>query len=63
MLGENPLLKEVVSHWTSSHSGCECPISGGVRGQIGLGPGQPDLVLNLVVGNPAHSRRLELHAL
>jgi len=34
--------------------------AGGVRDQVGLGLGQPDLVLDLVVGNPLHSRGLEL---
>lgn len=34
--------------------GCECPIHGGVEGQVGQGPGQP----GLVAGNPAHGRRV-----
>lgn len=55
MLAANSLLKEVVSHWTNSQSDCECPISEGVQGQIGLGSEQPYLVLDLVLGNPAHS--------
>jgi len=33
--------------------GCGCPISGGVQGQVGWGPGQPGLVAVLEVGNPA----------
>ena len=33
-----------------------CPIPGGVQFQVGWGLGKP----NLVVGNHAHSRRLEL---
>ena len=32
-------------------------IPGGIQGQAGCGPGQPDLV----VGGPARSRGLELH--
>jgi len=36
--------------------GCGCPIPGGIQGQAGCGSGQP----GLVVGDPAHSRGLEL---
>ena len=32
---------------------CGCPIPGGVQGQVGWGPGQPGLVLNMEVGGPA----------
>ena len=32
------------------------PIPGGVQGQVRWGPGQPDLVPDLVVDNPAHGR-------
>ena len=32
-----------------------CSVPRGSQGQVGWGPGQPDLVLDLVVGNPAHS--------
>jgi len=32
---------------------------GGVQGQAGWGPGQPDLVLNLVVDNTDDGRGLE----
>ena len=35
-------------------------ISALVQGQVGWDPGQPDLVPDLVVGNPAHGRRVEL---
>jgi len=35
---------------------CGCPIPRGAQGQVRWGPGQPDLV----AGNPAHSRGLEL---
>ena len=37
-------------------TGCGCPIPGGVQGQVGWGPGQPGLVLNVEVGGPACSR-------
>jgi len=43
--------------------GCGCPILGGVQGQNRWGPGQPDLVPDLVVGSPACSRELELNDL
>jgi len=33
--------------------GCGCPVPGGVQGQVGWGPGQPDLVLDVEVGSPA----------
>ena len=33
-----------------------CSIPEGAQGHVGWSPGQPDLVLDLVVGNPAHSR-------
>ena len=36
---------------------CGCPIPGGIQGQAGCGSGQP----GLLVGDPAHSRGLELH--
>ena len=39
-----------------SQRGCGCPISGGVQGQVGWGPGQPGLVLNVEVGGPACGR-------
>jgi len=32
---------------------CGCPVPGGVQGQVGWGPGQPDLVLDVKVGGPA----------
>ena len=35
---------------------CECPIPGGIQGQTGWWPRQPDLVSDLVVGNLAHSK-------
>jgi len=36
--------------------GCGCPIPGGIQCQAGCGSGQP----GLVVGDPAHSKGLEL---
>ena len=38
---------------------CGCPIPGDVQGQASWGPGQPDLVLDLAVSKPAHSRGLD----
>ena len=39
-----------------AQGGCGCPIPAGIQGQAGCGSGQP----GLVVGDPAHSRGLEL---
>ena len=36
------------------------PVPGGVQGQVGWGPGQPGLVLNVEVGDPACGEGLEL---
>ena len=33
--------------------GCGCPIPGGVQGQVGWGPVQPGLVLDMEAGSPA----------
>jgi len=41
---------------TSVMGGCGCPIPAGIQGQAGCGSGQP----GLLVGDPAHSRGLEL---
>ena len=38
-----------------AQGGRGCPIPGGIQGQAGCGSVQPDLV----VGDPAHSRRVE----
>ena len=38
----------------------DAPFPGGVQGQVGWGPGQPDVVLDLEADNSAHSRGLEL---
>ena len=40
----------------AAHRGCGCPIPGGVQGQVGWGPGQPGLVLNVEAGGPACGR-------
>ena len=40
-----------------AQGGCGCPIPAGIQGQAGCGSGQP----GLLVGDPAHSRGLELH--
>jgi len=34
----------------AAQRGCVCPIPGGVQGQVGWGPGQPGLVLDMEVG-------------
>ena len=39
-----------------AQGGCGCPIPGCIQGQAGCGSGQP----GLLVGDPAHSRGLEL---
>ena len=38
--------------------GCECLIPGGVQHQAGWGTGKYDLVLNLMVANPAAGREV-----
>lgn len=40
--------------------GCECPVPGGIQGQVEQGPGQPNLVLDMQVGSPAYGGGLEL---
>jgi len=44
------------SVWTQF--GCRCPIPGGFQSQVGWGPGQPGLVLNVEVGGPTCSREI-----
>jgi len=44
----------------AAQRGCGCPVPGGVQGQVGWGPGQPGLVLNVEVGGPACGGGLEL---
>jgi len=43
----------------AAQRGWGCPVPGGVQGQVGWGPGQPDRVLDLSVGNRV-AGRLEL---
>ena len=40
----------------AAQRGCGCPVPGGVQGQVGWDPGQPGLVLDLVVGKPLGNR-------
>ena len=37
----------------AAHRSCGCPMSEGARGQVGWGPGQPDLVPDLVGDDPS----------
>ena len=37
----------------AAQRGYGCPIAGGVQGQVGWGPGQPGLVLNVELDSPA----------
>ena len=48
------ILGRSFSHRVVAQGGCGCPIPGGIQGQAGCGSGQP----GLVVGDPAHSRRV-----
>jgi len=49
--------QRVVTHCSQvAQGGCGCPIPAGIQGQAGCGSGQP----GLLVGDPAHSRGLEL---
>jgi len=40
----------------AAQRGCGCPIPGGVQGQVGWGPGQPAVELNVEFGGPACGR-------
>ena len=42
----------------AAQRGCGCPIPGGVHGQVGWGPGQPGLVLDMEIGSSAHGREV-----
>ena len=42
----------------AAQKGCGCSIPGGVQGQVGCGPGQPGLVLDMEVGEPACGREV-----
>jgi len=49
--------QRVVMHCSQvAQGGCGCPIPAGIQGQAGCGSGQP----GLLVGDPAHSRGLDL---
>jgi len=37
----------------AAQRGSGCVVPGGVQGQVGWGPGQPGLLLNVGVGGPA----------
>jgi len=39
---------------------CGCPIPGNIQDQVGWAPRQPDIVPDLVGGNPTRSTELEL---
>jgi len=40
----------------AAQRGCGYSVPGGVQGQVGWGPGQPDLVPDLEVGGPLCDR-------
>ena len=42
----------------AAEKGYGCPLPGGVQGQVGWGPGQSGLVLNVEVGGPACGKRV-----
>ena len=44
----------------AAQRGCGCPVPGGIQDQVGWGPGQPGLVLDMKVDSPACGRGLEL---
>ena len=50
MSGGNSFPEGVVRRWHSCPEKLWCPIPGGAQGQVGWGPGQPELV----GGSPAH---------
>lgn len=50
----------IVRRWNKLPRVCGCPVPAGVLGQVGLGPGQSDLVLDLTPGNPVCGKGLEL---
>ena len=45
----------------AAQRGCGCPVPGGVQSQVGWGPGQPGLVLNVEVGGPTCGGGLQIH--
>ena len=44
----------------TAQRGCGCPVPGGVQGQVGWGPAQSDLILDLAAGSLACGTGLEL---
>ena len=50
--------KSLVRPWHSCPEELWMPHPKGIQGQAGWGPGQPDLVLDLVVDNPAYCWRV-----
>ena len=56
MKGRIYIIYRVMTLEQVAQGGCGCPIPGGIQGQAGCGSGQP----GLLVGDPAHSRGLEL---
>jgi len=40
----------------AAQRGCGCPIPGGVQGQVGWGPGQSELAVDLLAGSSACGR-------
>ena len=56
---EKNVTERVVRRWHCCSEKLWCPISGGTEGQVGWGPGQPELV----EGSPAHGMGLELGGL
>lgn len=40
----------------AAQRGCGCSVSGGVQGQVGWGPGQPGLALDMEIGGSACGR-------
>ena len=43
----------------AAQRGCECPVPGGVQGQVEWGPRRPGLVLNVEVDGPGCGRAVE----
>ena len=50
----------VMRCWNRLPRGCGCPVPGNAQDQVGWGPGQPGLVLNVKADGPASGRGLEL---
>jgi len=56
--GESSLPREWWGAGRAAQRGWGCPGPEGVQGQVGWGPGQPGLVLDMDVGGPACSRKV-----